>query len=609
MKTLTLPVTSVRSSPELGAEQSPHRNGDLPFRRFGKNTRQEAGVSLRIDVIKMYIMKNVEIFCRNNQNRCYYPLGTTLEEIARDQQITLRTPVCGALVNNKLKELSFTVVKSKTVEFVDLMHPDGRRMYIRSLLFVMYAAVREMFPEVSLEVEHGISNGYYAELRGLGRPLSASDVFAIQQEMQNIIARDLPFEKKGLPTEEAVEILHRQGLHHKAQLFSQQGTLYCYVYFMNGLANYFYGHLLPSSGMLTHFGLEHYYDGILLRVPRPDDMKVLQDAVKQDKLFGVFQQHKDWAEILKVSTIADLNEMILSGRGGDIIKISEALHEKRIAEIANMVSQKRNEVKIVLVAGPSSSGKTTFSKRLGIQLAVNGLKPRMISVDDYFVDREKTPLDEKGDHDYEALEAIDVEFLNAQLLELLAGREVELPRFDFHTGKRFFNGHRMILEEGDILILEGIHSMNPRMLPRISPETTFRVFISALTQVSVDEQTHISTSDNRLIRRMIRDSKYRGYPARETIKRWPSVRKGEEKNIFPYQENADVMFNSATLYELAVLKQYADPLLQGVTENQEEYSESTRLLKFLFYFKQLEESEIPPTSLLREFLGGSSFVY
>lgn len=554
-------------------------------------------------------VKSVEIICKNNNRRCQYPLGTTLDEIARDQKIELRTPVCGALVNNKLKELSFTVVKSKSVEFVDLMHPDGRRMYIRTLLFVMYAAVREMFPEAGLDVEHGISNGYYGELRGLDRPLNESDVFAIQQEMQNIINRDLPLVKRGLPTEEAVEILSRQGLHHKSQLFNQQGTLYCYLYFMNGLANYFYGHLLPSTGMLTNFGLELYYDGVLLRVPRPDDMKVLQDTVKQDKLFGVFQQHKDWAEILNVSTIADLNAMIINGKGGDIIKISEALHEKRVAEIANMISQKRDQVKIVLVAGPSSSGKTTFSKRLGVQLAVNGLRPRMISVDDYFVDRENTPLDEKGNHDYEALEAIDVEFLNQQLLALLDGREVELPRFDFHTGKRVFNNHRLLLEEGDILIIEGIHCMNPRMLPRIAPATTFKVFISALTQVSVDEQTHISTSDNRLIRRMIRDSKYRGYSAQETIRRWSSVRKGEEKNIFPFQENADVMFNSATLYELAVLKKYAEPLLQGVTENQEEYSESTRLLKFLFYFRQLDEAEIPPTSLLREFLGGSSFIY
>ncbi len=554
-------------------------------------------------------MKRIEIICRNNKKRCSYPMGITLKEIAADQKIKLSTPVCGALVNNKLKELSFPVVKSKMVEFIDLLHPDGRRMYIRSLLFVMYAAVREVFPEVTLNVEHGISNGYFAELRGLGRVITRTDVLAIKEAMQSLINRDYPFEKKGLPTEEVVEIFTRQGLHSKARLFSQQGTLYSFVYFMNGLANFYYGHLLPSTGMLANFGLELYYDGILLRVPRSDDMKTLLDSIPQDRLFGVFQEHKDWAEILKVSTIADLNDFIIRGRAGDIIKISEALHEKKIAEIANMINQRRDKVRIVLIAGPSSSGKTTFSKRLGVQLAVNGLWPKMISVDDYFVNPEDTPLDEKGNHDYEALEAIDIDFLNQQLIELMQGKEVEIPRFDFQTGKRSFGGHSLKLNDGEILIIEGIHCMNPALLPRINPEMTFKVFISALTQVSVDEQTYISTSDNRLIRRMIRDSKYRGYPARETIKRWPSVRKGEEKNIFPFQENADVMFNSATLYELAVLKKYAEPLLQGVTENQEEYSESTRLLKFLFYFRHIDENEIPPTSLLREFLGGSSFIY
>ena len=554
-------------------------------------------------------MKSIEIYCKNSDTQRAFPMGITLEEIAAEMDIRLTLPVCGALVNNKLKELSFAVVKSKSVEFVDLLHPDGRRMYIRSLLFVLYAAVREVFPDVLLDIEHGISKGYYGELRGLGRPLNESDVFAIQQEMQKIISRDYPFEKRGLPTEEAVAVFRKQGLEHKARLFEQQGTLYSYVYFMNGLANYYYGHLLPSTGMISNFGLDLYYDGILLRVPDPVDFKSLLDSVKQDRLFSVFQEHKDWAQILKVSTIADLNEIIDRGRGGDVIKISEALHEKKIAEIANMVNQRRGEVRLILVAGPSSSGKTTFSKRLGIQLAVNGMKPHMISVDDYFVDRENTPLDEKGNHDYEALEAIDVEYLNQQLLELLGGKEIEIPRFDFQTGKRVFNGHKLHLGAEDVLIIEGIHCMNPALLPKIDPGTTFRVFISALTQVSVDEQTHISTSDNRLIRRMIRDSKYRGYSAQQTIKRWPLVRNGEEKNIFPFQENADVMFNSATLYELAVLKKFAYPLLQGVTENQEEYSESTRLLKFLFYFRQLDETEIPPTSLLREFLGGSSFVY
>lgn len=554
-------------------------------------------------------MKQVEIYCRNTGTRHAYPMGVSLTEVCRDLDINLKTAVCGALVNNKLKELSFSVVKSKTVEFIDMTHPDGRRMYIRSLLFVLYAAVREVFPDICLNIQHGISNGYYAELEGLGRPISESDLFAIQQEMQTIIDRNTPFEKRGIPTEEAVAIFRHQGLEAKAKLFEQQGTLYSYVYAMNGLSNYFYGHLLPSTGFITNFGVELYYEGILLRVPHPTDFKTLQDSLKQEKLFGVYQEHKEWAEILNVATIGDLNEFTLQGRSGDIIKISEALHEKKVAEIANQISQRRDEVKVVLVAGPSSSGKTTFSKRLGVQLAVNGLWPYQISLDDYFVDREHTPRDENGEYDFEALEAIDIEFFNSQLLDLFAGKAVQIPRFDFHSGQRYFDGPPLQLKKGNILIIEGIHGMNPGLLPHIDPQNTFRIFLSALTQVSIDEHNHISTADNRLIRRMIRDSKYRGYPARETIRRWPLVRKGEERNIFPYQENADAMFNSATLYELAVLKKYAEPLLQSVTENQEEYVESTRLLKFLSYFKPMDDAEIPPTSLLREFLGGSSFKY
>lgn len=536
-------------------------------------------------------------------------MGITLDEIARDQNIQLKTPVCGALVNNKLKELSFSIVKSKNVEFVDMIHPDGRRMYIRSLLFVFYAAVNELYPEAKMSIEHGISNGYYAEMKGLGRDLTETDIFAIDQAMKEIILRDYPFEKLGLPTEEAVAMIRAQGLESKANLFEQQGTLYSYLYRMNGLVNYFYGHLLPSAGYITNFGLELYYEGLLLKVPHPDDYKTLQDSLRQNKLFSIYQEHKDWAEILQVATISDLNRFILNGKAGDIIKISEALHEKKIAEIANRISQSRDTVKLVLVAGPSSSGKTTFSKRLGVQLAVNGLWPLQISLDDYFVDREHTPRDENGEYDFEALAAIDVSFFNAQLLDLLEGKRINIPKFNFLTGQRYFDGHYLELKPGHVLIIEGIHGLNPDLLPEIDPSLTYKIFLSALTQVSVDEHTHISTSDNRLIRRMIRDSKYRGYPAHETIKRWPLVRKGEERNIFPFQENADIMFNSATLYELAVLKKYAEPLLQSVTENRDEYSESTRLLKFLSYFKPMDDSEIPPTSLLREFLGGSSFTY
>jgi uridine kinase len=513
------------------------------------------------------------------------------------------------MVNNKLKELSYMVYKPKTVEFIDLLHPDGRRMYIRSLLFILYSAVREIFPEVTLKIGHGISNGYFAELEGMERELTESDVFAIQEEMLSIVDKDFPFEKKGLPTAELVSLLKAQGLQSKARLFEQQGLLYSFAYFMNGLANYFYGHLVPSTGFVTNFGLEKYYNGILIRVPHPDDIRTLMEVVSQDKLFGIFQEHKNWAEILKVSTIAELNDVILQGKGGDIIKIAEALHEKKIAEIANEISKLREDVKVVLIAGPSSSGKTTFTKRLGVQLMVSGLRPHMISVDDYFVNRDRTPRDENGNFDFESLRAIDIEFLNQQLLELFEGKEVRLPKFNFQSGQRTFDGNSLGLGEGEILMIEGIHCLNPDFLPRVSRKQSFRIFLSALTQVSVDEQTYISTSDNRLIRRIIRDSKYRGYPALETINRWPMVRRGEERNIFPFQENADMMFNSATLYELAVLKKYAEPLLQAVYECYEEYSEATRLLKFLGYFKQLDETEIPPTSILREFLGGSSFVY
>jgi uridine kinase len=554
-------------------------------------------------------MKEIEIYCHNTHSKHTYPLGTSLLEISRDLNIQLENTVCGAIVNNQVRELSFCLVKPKHIEFFDVAHTDGIRMYIRSLIFVMYAAVKEVFPHVSLRVRKGISNGYFCELSGFGREITEPDIQLIQNEMRGIINNDISFIKKGLPTQDAMEHLMKEGLEEKAQLFDQKGHLFSSLYFLNELGNYFYGHLLPSTGYITNFGLMKFFDGILLRVPNPDNFDELQETPKQKKLFEIYQEHKNWARILDVDTVANLNEYTLQKKGGYIIKISEALHEKKIAEIANKIHDRNGDIRVVLVAGPSASGKTTFSKRLSVQLAVNGLRPFQISLDDYFVDREHTPRDEQGNYDFEALDAIDIEFFNEQLLDMLKGKEVQLPKFDFYRGQRFMNGDRLRLRYGDILIVEGIHGMNPHLLPRIEEKNTFKIFISALTQISIDEQTHISTSDNRLIRRIIRDSKYRGYPAAETIKRWPSVRRGEEKNIFPYQENADVMFNSATLYELGVLKKYADPLLKLVLENQREYMESMRLLKFLSYFKPIDDEEIPPTSLLREFLGGSSFLY
>ncbi len=554
-------------------------------------------------------MKNVEIFCKNTQSWHEYPMGTSLLEICSDLNIQTKNRICGAIVNNQVRELSFRVVKNKQIEFIDFSHHDGMRLYTRSLMFVLYAAIKEVLPHVSLQIQNGIANGSFCELNGFEREITKNDIQIIIQEMKKLIEQDIPFVKKTMLTTDVVDLLMRQGLEEKAHLFEQQGKLFSSLYFLNDFANYFYGNLLPSTGYISNFGLAPYFNGLLLRIPHRKDFSKLRRMQKQPKLFEIFQEQKKWAEILNVSTIGHLNDLALQNDGGQIIKISEALHEKKIAEIANEIYSRSDEAKVVLIAGPSASGKTTFSKRLSVQLAVNGLRPFQISLDNYFVDRENTPLDEFGEYDFESLQAIDVEFFNKQLIDLMNGKEIRIPKFDFHQGKRIKNGKKLKLLPGDILVVEGIHGMNPGLLTQVQAKNTYRIFISALTQISFDEHTHISTADNRLLRRMIRDSKYRGYAAAETLKRWPSVRRGEERNIFPYQENADVMFNSATLYELAVLKKYAEPILKMVTENRQEYSEAIRLLKFLSYFKPIDDEEIPPTSLLREFLGGSSFAY
>ncbi|MDP2115301.1 MAG: nucleoside kinase [Bacteroidota bacterium] len=554
-------------------------------------------------------MNTIDIYCVNTNTKKSYPLGVTLMEIKDDFKVKLANPIIGALVNNKVKELSFVFVKTKKVEFIDYSHPDGLRLYVRSLFFILYAAVREVFPEVKLKMMHGISRGYYCELVGLNRPITESDIFSIKSEMHQLVELDIPFLKVGLPSAEAVEICRKQNLVFKARLIEQQGDLFSYLYFLGILANYFYGYMVPSTGYLKVFDLVPYYEGLLLRIPNPDKFSEVQPYTKLDKLFGVFQEHKDWAEILNVDNLANLNDSTLNGQSSDIIKISEALHEKKVAEIANVITERKKQVKIIMVAGPSASGKTTFSKRLMVQLAVNGLKPVMISLDDYFVDRDKTPKDIFGEYDFESIEAIDIEFFNHQLLLLFNGETIDLPRFDFTLGQRIPSGKSLQLGPNSILIVEGIHGMNPNLIPHIKTENTYKIFLSALTQISIDDQNHISTTDNRLIRRMIRDCKYRNYSAQDTIRRWPSVRAGEDKNIFPYQENADVMFNSAMVYELAVLKKYAEPLLKAVPESLPEFSESNRLLKFLSYIKPIDDHEIPPTSLIREFLGGSSFIY
>lgn len=554
-------------------------------------------------------MRNIEVYIENTNQTKEYPFGITLKEIANDLKLKSAFPICGALVNNKVRELSFDLVKPKNICFVDYSHPDGQRMYIRSLFFVLYAAVKDLYPQVRLKIDHAISRGYYCELEGIGSDFCDSCVDEIKIRMQEFIRQDLPFERRGKQLSKILEEYRENGLDDKVRLYADSGWLYAYIYYLGSFSNYFHGHLLPSTGYIQKFDLERFNGGMLLRLPSEDSFRRLRDFVHQEKLFGIFREHKEWGDILGVSDIGQLNSFVKQDRAGDIIKISEALHEKKIAGIATQIAERVPKTRLVLIAGPSSSGKTTFSKRLAIQLAVCGLKPHTISLDNYFVDREHTPLDENGHYDFEALEAIDVDFFNEQLLSLINGEAVELPKFRFSDGKRFYDGEVLQLESDEILVIEGIHGLNPDLIPRIDKSMTFRIFISALTSISIDDQNPISTTDNRLIRRIIRDAKYRSYPALETIRRWPSVRRGEEKNIFPHQENADVMFNSALLYELGVLKKYLEPLLKSVPENQPEFAEALRLLKFTGYFKTIDDDEIPPTSLIREFLGGSSFSY
>jgi len=554
-------------------------------------------------------MTNIEIFCENDNQYKEYPLGVTLQEIAEDLGVKTSSPLCGALVNNKVRELSFSVVKPKDIRFIDYSHPDGQRMYIRSLFFVLYVAVKELYPNMHLKIDHAISRGYYCEFEDFGDMLTNNHVDEIKKRMQEMVDSNLPFIRQGKQLEKILAEYRENGLEDKVRLYADSGWLYAYIYYLKGHPNYFHGHLLPSTSFLTKFNLEKFNDGMLLRVPSEEQFTQLRDFVRQDKLFGIFQEHKEWAEILGVDDIGKLNSFVKQGKGGDIIKISEALHEKKIANIATTISERKPTVRIVLIAGPSSSGKTTFTKRLAVQLSVCGISSLLISLDNYFVDRAHTPRDANGNYDFEALEAIDIDFFNQQLIDIVDGKPVEIPKFSFTTGNRSFNGDVIQLKENEILIIEGIHGLNPGLLPMIDPSITFKIFISALTSIAIDDHNPISSTDNRLIRRMIRDAKYRGYSALETFRRWPSVRRGEELNIFPHQENADIMFNTALLYELGVLKKYADPLLKSVPENQPEFAESLRLLKFLGYFQTIDDSEIPPTSLIREFLGGSSFSY
>lgn len=553
----------------------------------------------------------VRIYCKNTNSFKDFPEGISLLEIYKGFDLQMPYGTVSAKVNNKVESLDFRVYYNKDVEFLDITSASGMRTYVRSLCFILVKAVEELYPEGSISLEHPVSKGYYCNLH-LDRSIGLDDVKRIKQKMQEIIDEDIPFQRTESHTDDIVRLFRQHGMLDKAKLLETSGQLYSYYYRLGDTVDYYYGSLVPSTGYIQLFDIVKYYDGLLLRIPNRENPNKLEEVVKQEKMLEVFQEYQRWNRILGISTVGDFNIACNKGLATDLINVSEALQEKKIAQIADEITsrnQNGERVKLVLISGPSSSGKTTFSKRLSIQLMTNGIRPYPISLDDYFVNREETPLGIDGKHDFESFYALDLPFFEEQLKELLEGKEVKLPRFNFVTGKREWSGKKLRIDDHMVLILEGIHALNPALTPNIPAESKYKIYVSALTTILLDNHNYIPTTDNRLLRRIIRDYKYRNYSAEETIARWPSVRAGEDKWIFPYQEYADTMFNSALLFELAVMKEYAEPILRKVPNNCPEYSEAHRLLKFLSYFTSLQDKELPPTSLLREFLGGSSFRY
>ncbi len=549
----------------------------------------------------------IQIRCKNNKKTLNVPIGSTLSEIFRELDMKMDYGPISVKVNNKVEGLHYRVYHNKDLEYLDITSPSGARAYTRTLFFVLCKAVHDLWPSAEVVIDIPVSNGYYCNI-DIGRPVTGFDAETVRARMQQIIDAALPITRHECSTEEVVNMFTEMGMMSKVKLLRSTGTLYTTYYEIDGYKDYYYGTLLTNTRQLYLFGLEKYYDGMLLRIPSRDDPSRLGDFVRQDKMFDIFKEHHRWQKILGMSTVGDFNEAVKAGLSTELINVSEALQEKKISQIADMIAARKG-VRVVLISGPSSSGKTTFCKRLSIQLLTCGIKPVQISLDDYFVNRELTPKDDKGDYDYESLYALNIPLLNEQLNALFAGEEVELPRYNFQSGRSEKSGRRLKLLPDNVLVVEGIHALNPELTAKIPEEQKFRVYASALTTILLDTHNYIPTTDNRLLRRIIRDYKYRGVNAMETIRRWPSVRAGENKWIFPYQENADVMFNTALLFELAVIKNQAEPLLELVPENAEEYAEAYRLLKFLKYIAPIPNRQLPPTSLLREFLGGSSFKY
>lgn len=549
----------------------------------------------------------LHIRCKNNKKTQEVPIGSTLSDIYKEINLQMPFGPVSAKVNNKVEGLHYRVYHNKDIEFLNLLSPSGIRTYTRSLFLVLCKAVHDLYPTSSVVIDIPVSNGYYCNLQ-LGHEITTEDVDRIRTRMQEIIDAKMPIQRYETTTEEAVKMFTELGDIQKAKLLKSSGSLYCVYYVLDDYKDYYYGSMLTNTAQLHLFGLEPYFDGVLLRIPSVQDPSKLGELIRQDKMFEVFKEHHRWQSILGIKTVGDFNEAVKNGLATDLINVSEALQEKKISQIADTIAG-RKEIKVVLIAGPSSSGKTTFCKRLSVQLLASGVKPVQISLDDYFVNRTETPKDENGELDYESIYALNIPLINEQFNALFRGEEVELPKYNFQTGKSEKSGEKLHLGENNILLVEGIHALNPLLTEQIADDKKFKIYASALTTILLDDHNYIPTTDNRLLRRIVRDYKYRGCSAQDTIHRWPSVRAGENKWIFPYQEQADVMFNTALLFELAVIKPQAEEVLEQVPENCEEYAEAYRLHKFLKYFAPLPFRNLPPTSLLREFLGGSSFKY
>lgn len=554
--------------------------------------------------------EEIEIICKNTNSTLSVPSGINISEIIKLSKLENKFPILGAYVNNKVQNLNYKIFIPKTIEFIDILNVNGRRMYAMSLMFLLYKAVKEIYPDSELVIRHSMSNGYYAEIENNNKIMNVEMIEKIKSKMQDIIEKDIPFTKEIIPAEKAIDLYNEIGIKEKSDLIQTLKRLYANVNYLGDTINHFYYELVPSTSYLKVFDLVSFEKGIMLIMPDKLNPNELSNGKnKQKKMFSIIQEYKQWVHILGTPYVSELNKVVDLRNEIKLIQVSEALHEKKYSIIADEIYKIKDDVKIVLLSGPSSSGKTTSCRRLSTQLSVLGLDPVQISLDDYFLDREFSPKDEDGNYDFETIDALDIELFNKQMNFLMSGQEVHVPKFNFIKGKKEYTGNFLKMKKNSILLAEGIHGLNPKLTHKIQRKHKYHVFVSALTLASLDRHNLISSSDNRLIRRIVRDSNYRGYSATETIKRWQSVRDGEEKHIFPYQENADNIFNSSLLYEIGVLKPYAEPLLNAVPQNTVEYAEAKRLLSFLSNFKTISHEYIPPTSIMREFLGGSSFKY